>query len=304
MFFYRNSEHLTKTPMKNVLKLAFVLAFVVGCQDPEPKFKPSQFSETGAFHNNGLDFILTSLQEKRKLIQASGEDGKLTMDKLLQFSQDAATRYLVQEGAGLSSEQLKLVIEKSDVITKKLSECLLKKTEKNGRTADAADDIALELRDALLAEVAPELSNAQLEILNDIFVVLEVYDGDNNSIQSHLNAIADDVMYNLPGSEQPAMYEAIAVARSSSQYWSQNYAAWQEEINQIVSGCPTCNPIPRTAVPGKGYWIAGADVVGGLLMAGICYGVGPVGWGFAFKAVGAAASVASAATGAIVAGTK
>jgi len=219
---------------------------------------------------------------------------------LLQFSQAAVTRYIVQEGADLSSEEMKLAVEKGIVITKKYSEYLLRKPKKFGRTADVSDDVALVLRDELVDEVSQYLSNGQIEILNDIMYVLEAYDGDNNSIQSHLNAISDDVMYNLPGSEQPAMYEAIAVARSSSPYWTQNYAAWKDEVNQIVNGCPTCNPIPRVNVTNAGI-IAGSDVAGAVLVGLGCALSGPVGWGFAIKAVSLGAAVASGAAGIIVA---
>lgn len=216
--------HQTNRYMKNVLTLALVLVFLFNCQSPDsgPKFTASQFESIGKIHNKGLDFVLSTLKEEKNAIALTGaSNGKRTLSQLLQENQEAAIRYIAQEGADLSSKEMQFAIEKSNSITKTYTEYLLKKKADLGRTGEGIEGMT----DAIMADVIPYISSEQHEMFNDIFSALN--NNDINSVQNNLNTIESEVI-NLPASEQPIMFEAISVARSSSQYWNQNYPVWQE----------------------------------------------------------------------------
>lgn len=269
--------------------LRFVLFFLIliSCQHELPTSKPPKLDAAaiGKFHNEGLEYILTKLKENR-----SAE--KITMEEFIDKSNSYGMDFIKLKNPDLSTTHFTEIETNMSMF----QESLISRTAVSGRSMSIYDD--------MLSVAEPYLTSNQTVLINEIFDVLENQYSNLGTLQSSLNQIESSAESILSSSELPIIQTALSIARSSSEYWDQNYQAWESEICQYVTG--PCGPSIGGRLHGNVNWgiVAAGDVAAGVIVGvttSTALIVPFVGWGFWAAVTGGSALVTSAGAAIVMA---
>ncbi len=291
-------EDTKHTFMKTKLVILALIVFGSSCQNKElaqHKYSPKDFEQVGLMHTQGLDFVIASLNQGTFIADKNGRtDGKRTLPAILIENRKAAFAFTKQQISNLTTEQEKLLNDNFLLITQKGIDHVNRVKLRGVSARVAVSDLA----NSIVNEVSQHLTQGQIEKLQLIANALSTQSGDIEAIMSNLADVENQV-YSLPTEEQPVIFGAISIARSSAKYWKSNYELWQQQINQMLIDDGKGSLGGKVELVDSGA-VAVCDVGCGALMALGCYLSGPVGWAFSIKAVGGAAVVGSGIAAAIM----
>ncbi len=284
--------------MRKIATLCITIVVAISCTKNETatvsqKYTPSQFEQVGRIHSQGLDFVITSLNQKTFSVNQRANN-KRNLSEILVENEKAAFAFVKQQMPNLTADQEKLLSDNFKVITQKGID-YVSKMRANGYSAKVAVD---ELSNSIINDVSKYLSAGQNEKLLLVINAINTQSSNIDLLMRSLDDIESQV-YSLSTEEQPVIFSAISIARSSSQYWKANYDSWQQQINKMVSDS-NGQLIGGKLETVNGGAVAVCDVGCGALMALGCFLSGPVGWGFSVTAVGGAAVVGSGIAAAIM----
>jgi hypothetical protein len=264
VFICLSTKLKTPTTTKNLLLIVTLLCF--GCQpNLEQKYSPKQFESVGIMHNTGLDYVLNSMK-----LQSSSHK---TVSDLLLENQKATLRFLRNENPSLTSAQIGLMESELTKVTSYFDNYI-----QDAKTARKSVNAA-ELSEGLIETyIKPNLSNQQYVLFRKVLDVSKKYEEDFQTLESSLNSIQNEVYY-LNTEEQPILFQAISVAKSSSKYWQTNRATWESFLSS-TSGLASNGRVGATPSNGR---IGAMDTAGAVIGGIACAFAGPVGWAFGLQ---------------------
>ncbi len=251
--------------MKNLPIIVTLLCF---CCQPniEQEYSPKQFEMVGTMHNKGLDYVLKSMK-------FHGSSQKTVSDLLLE-NQKATLSFLQDENPNLTPAQIGLLDRQLSEVTSYFNSYI--QNAKSARKSVSVEELSQGLIERF---IKPNLSSQQYVLFRKVLDASKDFEQDFDALESSLNSIQNEV-YSLTKEEQPTLFQAISVAKSSSQYWQANRANWESFLSSNI-GLPNNGRIGATPSNGRiGAMDTAGAVIGGIACA---LAGGPVGLAFGLQ---------------------
>lgn len=266
---------------KTYLTSLLSVFLVFSCQNTEinsPQFR--NFTELGVNHNRGLDQILVQLIETKKVKE------KINLTEALKLAEHVTQNYVKEEYSGLNDVEYAQINETVSSVTQFMHAFAEAKQKQSARIT------SIDLYQTILAEIESDLTITQSRYLNEILHLLATSSNNIYYLQDNLTNIENRV-YNLTVEEGELVLAAISIARESSNYWNQNYAVWQNTLDEYIYA--------NARTEGDVSWggVAAVDVAGAIsvgINTSKAVVVPFVGWKFWAACVVGGAVISSGAT--------
>jgi|GEM_PF-5740140 len=236
-----------------------LIHFVLSCNQNEEISYESHidYKQIGIQHNQGLEEIFIEL----KTLKAKSPSGRINKADYIEVIQNRSIAFTLKNHPNLSSKSIDEL--KSQINNAKSSLKLFIKNRTNSRVSESGY-----FHDQVMIDIDYLLTPNQRFYANQI--VNTVSSGsDINYVLASLNSIEQQIISNCSNDELPVLLSAVSVARSSSEYWHNNYSTWVTEFGDIGGGGGGDEFLDPARTMGKVDWgVVGAADVAQAVIAG------------------------------------